>query len=642
MFRKVILALGALIASGWSAHAAPLEAYGKLPSIEQAAVSPSGKLVAYVVTDGEERTVAVKHIAAENVVFIGRAGELKLRDLIWAGDDHLVLTMSTARQPYGVITPRVEHAVPLNLDLKTRRIRPLLENPHRVQNAMNTISGTPEVRTIKGKPALFVRGIHFISGQGQPGLFQVDLDSNAATLVAPGGRGAYDWVVGSDGQVLAEALYDDRAGIWGLRVKSSSGTWRTVNKVVAPIETPDLVGLGRDGKSVLVDLADEKGGAAWREMSTETASWGEPIPRSDSQSTILDPDTGRLIGNVALIGDTWKYEFFAPQDTAVWRAVSKAFAGDIVRLVSWSNDRKKIVVRVDSAQLGPAYALVDLNTGKANWLGNEYVGLKAEDVSPVKPVRYKAADGLELTGYLTLPREGAPRGLPLVVLAHGGPAARDEPGFDWWSQALAARGYAVLRVNFRGSDGFGGAFLSAGFGEWGRKMQTDLSDGVRRLAADGVVDPKRVCIVGASYGGYAALAGATIDHGVYRCAAAFGGVADLRDLVTDFRSKRGRVAQRYWLRFIGTDNTADLVMTRYSPAARAAESDIPVLLVHGRDDTVVPIAQSRKMAKALRAVGKPVELIELKGEDHWLSTGETRLAMLQATVDFLEKNNPPN
>jgi dipeptidyl aminopeptidase/acylaminoacyl peptidase len=200
----------------------------------------------------------------------------------------------------------------------------------------------------------------------------------------------------------------------------------------------------------------------------------------------------------------------------------------------------------------------------------------------------------------------------------------------------------VLQPNYRGSTGLGADFYRAGFGQIGRKMQTDLSDGVRELVRQGMVDAKRVCIVGASYGGYAALAGAAFDPGVYRCAVSYGGPSDLRSLVADMGQMHGAEAARFWARSIGARNLEDPVLAAYSPAAHAAKVSVPVLLIHGRDDTVVPIWQSRKMAEALRAAGRPVELVELAGEDHWLSTGTTRLQMLQTTVAFLEKNDPPN
>jgi dipeptidyl aminopeptidase/acylaminoacyl peptidase len=173
------------------------------------------------------------------------------------------------------------------------------------------------------------------------------------------------------------------------------------------------------------------------------------------------------------------------------------------------------VVRVDGQRFGYQYQLVNFDTHKAVPIGDVYAGLT--EPLEVRRINYAAADGMQIPAYLTLPRGREPKNLPLIVLPHGGPAARDTADFDWWSQALADQGYAVLRPNYRGSV-LGERFLAAGFGEWGRKMQTDLSDGVRFLAKEGIADPSRVCIVGASCGGYAALAGVTLDPGVYRCA----------------------------------------------------------------------------------------------------------------------------
>jgi len=245
---------------------------------------------------------------------------------------------------------------------------------------------------------------------------------------------------------------------------------------------------------------------------------------------------------------------------------------------------------------------------------------------------------------VTLPRGREPANLPLIVLPHGGPAAVDSDRFDWWAQALAEQGYVVLQPNYRGSD-LSAQFTAAGFGEWGRKMQTDLSDGVRYLAKEGTIDPKRVCIVGASYGGYAALAGATLDLGVYRCAVSVAGPSDLKRILrwTNERSERSdNVTQRYWDRFMGVSGPSDPALERISPIEHVAAVTAPILLIHGRDDTVVPYEQSEVMASALKRAGKSVEFVTLKHEDHWLSRSATRLQMLEATVAFLRTNNPPD
>jgi len=175
-------------------------------------------------------------------------------------------------------------------------------------------------------------------------------------------------------------------------------------------------------------------------------------------------------------------------------------------------------------------------------------------------------------------------------------------------------------------------------------MQTDLSDGVRYLARQGTIDPKRVCIVGGSYGGYAALAGITLDPGVYRCAVSVAGPSDLKRMLRGINENSGRdnYAQRYWDRFMGVSGPSDPTLRAISPIEHIDAVTAPVLLIHGRDDTVVPFEQSQVMADALKHAGKTVEFVTLKGEDHWLSRSATRFQMLQATVAFLKANNPPD
>ena len=225
------------------------------------------------------------------------------------------------------------------------------------------------------------------------------------------------------------------------------------------------------------------------------------------------------------------------------------------------------------------------------------------------------------------------------LLPHGGPHSHDTESFDWWAQALASRSYAVFQPNFRGSTNRDEEFTQAGYGEWGGKMQSDISDALAHLAEQGIVDPSRACIVGASYGGYAALAGVTLQQGLYRCAVSVAGVSDVALMSRIERRESGgsKTAARSLEQQLGP-------RSRYrdiSPRQHARRADAPILLIHGRDDVVVAYDQSLKMADALKDAGKPYEFLELQGEDHWLSTAETRLAMLKAAVAFVEKHNPP-
>lgn len=641
---KVVLLIAALfgawVAAGRPAAAAPLSAYGKLPSIETAIVSPSGHAVALIVTNGEQRTIVVKDLASGAITLRGFVGEVKVRSVQWAGDKHLVLVTSNTANNMLVQDGFREWYYGSVIDLAAKQLKPVMKTAGAA--GMNAIFGYPIVRNYRGEPAVFVEGVVFSGGRGQLSLFRLDLSNGSNRLVETGSGDTVGWVIDSEGRLIGQEVFDRAKGAWSIRVRNEGrGGWKSVATEVAGIDRPYLIGLGRDNASIMYATPGGDAKWSWREVRTDGAAAGAPLPMPTAQGAIRAALDGRLIGQYALIGDESRYAFFDPADQRAWKAIEDSFGGQRLELQSWSSDRRKVVVVVDSATDGPRYALVDLGARTATWLGAAYADMSSGDIAARTPVRFRAADGLELTGYLTAPRDRPSKGLPLVVFPHGGPAARDTPGFDWWAQAMASRGYAVLQVNFRGSEGLGDALLQAGYGQWGRKMQTDLSDGVRYLAAQGTIDPKRVCIVGGSYGGYAALAGAALDAGVYRCAVSFAGLADLRRFVEWSRDQNGRGAYRYWNRFMGATDSRDAALVQISPAAQVHKVDIPILLIHGKDDTVVPLEQSQIMADALRRAGKPVELVVQPGADHWLSRGDTRLQTLSATVAFLEKHNPP-
>ncbi|MEJ0042064.1 MAG: prolyl oligopeptidase family serine peptidase [Rhizomicrobium sp.] len=224
-------------------------------------------------------------------------------------------------------------------------------------------------------------------------------------------------------------------------------------------------------------------------------------------------------------------------------------------------------------------------------------------------------------------------------MPHGGPDLRDWIRFDWWAQFLANRGYAVFQPNFRGSKGYGHAFTDAGLGQWGLKMQDDITDGVKALIADGTADPKRICIVGASYGGYAALAGATFTPDLYACAASISGVADLGRMIDYERKMHGRHSGSvsFWQSRIGApDDAARIDAT--SPALHADRVRIPILLMHGKLDTTVPYAQGEAERDALERAGRKVEFATFDVDDHYLTLASTRLQMLTNLERFLKAN----
>jgi len=260
-------------------------------------------------------------------------------------------------------------------------------------------------------------------------------------------------------------------------------------------------------------------------------------------------------------------------------------------------------------------------------------------------IKYQARDGLSIQAILTLPpgyNQDTDPPLPAIVMPHGGPAAYDRFDFDWMAQYFANRGYAVLQPNFRGSTGFGLAFERAGDGEWGGKMQDDITDGVKALASSNYIDPNRVCIAGASYGGYAALAGAVFTPELYECVVAIAPVADLNRMLRDERRQSGKDhwVISYWENVMSDGDARRQKLDSISPVKFAENVQAPVLLLHGDDDTVVPFSQSKAMERALKRADKSVELVRLKGEDHWLSVADTRLQTLRAMDRFMSEHLP--
>ena len=258
---------------------------------------------------------------------------------------------------------------------------------------------------------------------------------------------------------------------------------------------------------------------------------------------------------------------------------------------------------------------------------------------PVHVTAYRAADGLTIPALVTVRDEVLEKGnAPLLVIPHGGPASHDVYGFDWLAQYFASRGYVVMQPQFRGSDGFGHDHLVAGRGEWGGKMQSDLDDGVKSLVDQGIADPDRVCMLGASYGGYAALAAGAFSPDIYRCIVSIAGVSDLNLHMRHKQAERGGDdwALDYWEDLYGAEASEKDELSAISPVDHADAFQAPVLLIHGERDTVVRIDQSKVMRKALRKAGKEVTFVKLEGEDHWLTQETTRIEMLQAAAAFIE------
>jgi len=624
--------------------AVPLEIYGRLPTVDDIDISTDGNTLGIVTTgvDGNQLQVRGTDLGLKAVI---RLGMQKVIGLQWVDSDHImVITESATKVSDLEMARRSRWWVPNLVDVKASKVINLLDdvesgNRYEGKEFLNVIAGWPQPRTIDGHTQIFLPGIAFTNLHGMLTMFKQGFGAGGAKIVESGGVDTRAILVDLQGRPVAREDYDDESGAWSLSVKTSG--WQKVQSVTAKLDRPSLEGFGRTDRTVIISQLEDNG-ERYREVAIDGGTLSAPIAALDDMSLIKDPVKRTVLGGVDTAHMKVRYAFLDPADQQIWSRVERAFPGEFVRLVSWSDDRTKLVLHVEGQKSGNAFYLLDLAARSASPIADEYAGLEAKDLNEVRTISYSAQDGLTIPAFLTLPQGVPAKNLPLVVLVHGGPAAHDRPGFDWWSQGIASLGYAVLQPQYRGSTSSDRGFMEAGYGQWGRKMQTDVSDGVKSLAAQGIIDPGRVCIVGGSYGGYAAMAGVTLQSGIYRCAIAVAGVADLPQMLARVRSDHSSHSEsmRYWERFMGAKGAGDNSLDALSPAKHADKLSAPLLLIHGEIDTVVDPAQSQMMQSAAQRAGKQVQLIMLKGEDHNLARGATRLQMLQATADFLRANLP--
>lgn len=657
---KAIVCAGLTVAfaglcAGAGAAPPPASAFAALPEMSMVRMSPNGQRVAWANDPGGSPIVVVFDLATGKDLKRVRPSNARVRDLDWVDDRTLIISVSrsltTAQDT--IAEQRYEFFRFLALDTEDPGAQAkslLMEHPDR-----ETVSGAYIESLHPARPGTIIMstynwsataarseiGSRIAGGRKDAGwelsLFEVDLATGKGSMVESGTPYTQQWVLDAAGRGVARSEWNPDNRIYTIFARNGT-TWQPIYSEAIDYEL-DLEGATADGHSLLV--RSPRGSDRFKIWSIPLAGGDFALahedPHFDVTSVVFDRYSGAPIG-YRIGGPRPTVEWTDPKMQSIQKAVTRAFPGKDTNVAERSADYKRIVAAVESASSPPVYYLVDFGKGSADIIGEAYPALSDAALGTIAATSYKAPDGTEIPAYLTLPPGLEPKALPLVVFPHGGPYARDTDDFDWWAQFLATRGYAVLQPQFRGSFGFGADLYRAGHRQWGRGMQDDITAGVADLVRKGIADPKRVCIVGGSYGGYAALAGAAITPDLYRCAVSVNGIADIPQMAGFIRERNGEDsdAYRYWRDLIGEPSDADVIA--FSPSRAVDSIRAPILLIHATNDTRVPPSQSRIFADLLKQKGKAVELIELPGEDHWLSTGASRLTVLTALERFLAAN----
>ncbi len=483
-------------------------------------------------------------------------------------------------------------------------------------------------------------------------IYRVDIKDGTRELLEKGGDDVVAFDTDKSGNIVTRTLEHDDGSLTLQGRDVGQTTWTKIldfrkrdQRALAKYGVFGLGGISTLYVSVKPETAADGDTEVVRTFDLKTMTMGPVVwsnPSYDVDSIIQDETTGELIAGCYWV-DTLQCEFKSPIVAANFKGLDKYFKGERnLDIVSKSDDGSKWILRVSGPDEPGGYFLYDATAHRLEGLGDAWKNLSADRLGHMRRLDFKTRDGVSLSAYVTEP-PGAITGLPpLIVMPHGGPEARDNYSFDVWDQFLATRGYVVLQPNFRGSDGFGRKFAQEGYGQWGRRMHDDVMDATKALIAEGRIDPKRVCIVGASYGGFEALYAAAKEPATFRCAASISGISDLAEFVK-WQKHFGHTSSRYlyWLKSIGDPDTDNAQLAAASPDMLASTWATPLLLMHGDKDDIVPVDQSRRMKRALESAGKPVRYIEVKGMGHGPATDEESTKVLGELATFLAANLGP-
>jgi dipeptidyl aminopeptidase/acylaminoacyl peptidase len=434
---------------------------------------------------------------------------------------------------------------------------------------------------------------------------------------------------------------DQKQGV--LKLKDAQGNWHDVSGLLdreASVLALPTRNLNRylilmSPLSGLDQVVDEDAGLRHvyeYDVSNGSETLVYAANHSEVASIVLNWD-GREVVMVRYQDEALQPLIFDPQLKEVYAALNIQFSDAWIGLTSVSDDLSRVLLTVESPKVPGALYLYDANNRELTGVSVKYPSLDSNELAQVYSVSYASRDGLTIPAYVTLPAKMTlqdARNLPFVVLPHGGPHARDFRRFDWMAQMLANAGYGVLQMNFRGSSGYGAGFERAGRNRWASAIINDITDGARWLTEQGLADPQRLCVVGVSFGGYAANMSLVKEPNLYRCGVSLNGVSDLESLV---KKNRRYIGGAYSSRHIG--GLTEDALREGSPLNGVSAIKAPMLQVASEHDRVVYPAQTRRMVRALQSQSKEVEVIELPKGDHYLSRQDNRQTFAEALLAFL-------
>jgi dipeptidyl aminopeptidase/acylaminoacyl peptidase len=615
----------------------PATAFAKLGGYVGAQLSPDGERIAFLYPVDSRWRVHVHSFAAGDGFRMPISDEMDYNWLRWANNDTIVISMSytAARQLTGTIETRL-----FAFHLATSDFISLIP-PARTKNSADTRIGRKELPP----PQIQDNVIDWIPDDPDHILVSLDEDhDNAAEvrkielatgrykIVRNSSQGVQRWFADDSGNIRFGFGYRN-ARFFG-KLELANGDWITLADKEWFQEGWFPQGFTSDPSKIFVMGPGEYGTREVRILDPGNGEFGETVfadPKYDAESMIRHPLTDHLVGT-NYVTHRREQQYFDEEMNVLQKSIDTAFPHTTNRIQSLSQNKRKILFQASSDTDPGVLYIWNRDSKGVDSFGTAMQLIDPRLMSPVEAVEYASDDGTVIPAYLTLPAGTERSDLPTVILPHGGPAERDDQSFRYLPQFLASRGYAVLQPNFRGSTGYGVEFENAGHGQWGGLMQDDVTAGAQWLIDQGIANKDRICIVGWSYGGYAAAFGLVKTPDLYQCGVSINGVYDLPELISNDRKYIGGSA---WAKHIGLDGES---ARSVSPYHQVDLIRAPLLIFHADDDGRVDVSQAKSMARRMEKQDKVVTLIRFPLGGHSMINESARLEILENIETFLQDN----
>lgn len=608
--------------------------FGQLPDIQNVTLSPSGKRIVFIKNfhDGDPVSILITRdlTTGKNYSLLSSDNEkVKINWFRWANDETLLISAKYASKSFGtrfhttslyVAKYDSQGKVPTNLVNRKAYKRYQIEEfkPQFQDQVVSFLPNDPE-------HILLALDIEF---KNNPSVFKVNLNDGKFTRVEKARLGIREWFADRQGRLAAGVSLNYDTGEQRVYYRDNE-QWKVLFEYnVLEDKDIDIKGFGLNPNTLYYTAY--KGD--FKALYTIDLSTKESLEVLSDEfydvdgALIYSPVTNDAIGIYHNGPHYWDERLSKLQN-----GLSQALPDYNTYLSSFSADENYYILYADNDSTPGMFLLGDRKQGAIEMLFPQYPLVKSEHIGSHQLVIYQARDGKKIEGYLTLPKQGeAP--YPTIIHPHGGPSGRDYGGFDTWTAYFSAKGYAVFRPNFRGSSGYGYEFAQAQVGAWGLQMQDDITDAALWMVERGYAAKDNMCIVGASYGGYAALMATVKTPNLFQCAVSFAGVSDL-DLL--YKKSRRFLNTKFVKRQLGEDGES---RTQRSPINFVETISTPILLVHGNEDRTVAVEHSRDMASELEDFDKDYVYVELAGGDHHLSNENNRLRFFAELDAFLSKN----